>query len=145
MLHVPYKGASVAILDVLRGDVPVTFGLSQVLPQVREGKLTALATTGSSRMAVLPDVPTIAEQGYPGFEVTAWYGLLAPAGTPRAIVLRLHQVAARALQAPDIKQRLEAAGNQLIGNSPDEFAARIKEEKAKWTELVSAIGIKADE
>jgi tripartite-type tricarboxylate transporter receptor subunit TctC len=145
MLHVPYKGASAAIVDVLRGDVPVTFGLSQVLPQVRDGKLKALATTGASRMAVLPEVPTIAEQGYPGFEVTSWYGLLAPAGTPRAIVTRLHQVSVQALQAADVRQKLEAAGNQLIANSPDEFAAYIKAEKAKWTEVASAAGIKADE
>jgi tripartite-type tricarboxylate transporter receptor subunit TctC len=144
MLHVPYKGAVAAMTDVLRGEVPVTFGLSQVLPQVREGKLRALATTGSRRTAVLPELPTIAELGYPGFEATAWYGLLAPAGTPRPIVMRLHQVAVQALQAADVKQKLEAAGYQIIGNSPEEFAAYMKSEKIKWTEVVSAAGIKAE-
>ncbi len=144
LLHVPYKGASPAITDVLRGDVQLMFGLSVVLPNVREGKLRALATTGATRLAVLPEVPTIAELGYPGFEATAWYGLLAPAGTPRPIVRRLHQVAVLALESPDVKQRLEAAGNQPIGNTPDEFAAYIRSEKAKWTEVVAAAGIKAE-
>lgn len=144
MVHVPYKGASAAITDVLRGDVPVMFGLSVILPQVKEGKLKALAVTGSTRIAVLPDVPTIAEMGYRGFEATTWYGLLAPAGTPRPIVKRLHQVAHQALQSADVKQRLEASGNQLVGNSPEEFGAYIKSEKVKWAELVSAAGIKAE-
>lgn len=144
MVHVPYKGASAAITDVLRGEVPVMFGLSVVLPQVRDGKLRALATTGTSRLAVLPDVPTVAELGYRGFEATAWYGLLAPAGTPSPIVTRLHQVAVQALQSAEVRQKLEAAGNELIGNSPEEFAAYIKSEKAKWSDLVTAAGIKAE-
>ncbi len=144
MLHVPYKGAVAAMTDVLRGEVPVTFGLSQVLPQVREGKLRAIATTGARRTAILPDLPTIAEQGYPGFEATAWYGLLAPAGTPRPIVMRLHQVAAQALQAADVKQKLEAAGYQIIANSPEEFAAYMASEKVKWTGIVAAAGIKPE-
>lgn len=144
MVHVPYKGASAAITDVLRGEVPVMFGLSVVLPQVRDGKLRALATTGTNRLAVLPDVPTVAELGYRGFEATAWYGLLAPAGTPSPIVTRLHQVAVQALQSAEVRQKLEAAGNELIGNSPEEFAAYIKSEKAKWSDLVTAAGIKAE-
>ncbi len=144
IVHVPYKGASAAITDVLRGDVQMMFGLSVVLPNVRDGKLKALATTGATRLGILPDVPTIAELGYPGFEATAWYGLLAPAGTPKPIVMRLHQVAVKALEAADVKQRLEAAGNQLIGSSPDEFGAYIKSEKIKWSETVRAAGIKLE-
>lgn len=144
IVHVPYKGASAAVTDVLRGDVQVMFGLSVVLPYVKDGKLRALATTGPRRMAVLPEVPTIAEMGFPGFEATAWYGLLAPAGTPKPIVARLNQVALRALQSPEVKQRLEAAGNELVGSTPDEFAAYIKSEKAKWSETVAAAGIKVE-
>jgi tripartite-type tricarboxylate transporter receptor subunit TctC len=144
MLHVPYKGGSAAMTDLLRGEVQLTFGLTLTLPNVREGKLTALAVTSPTRLAVLPAVPTIAESGYPGFEATTWYGLLAPAGTPKSIVTRLHQVASQALQSADVRQKLEAGGHQLIGNSPDEFAAYIKSEKVKWTDIVSAAGIKAE-
>ena len=144
IVHVPYKGAGPAITDVLRGDVQSMFGLSVVLPHVRSGKLRALATTGPRRMAFLPQVPTIAELGFPGFEATAWYGLLAPAGTPRAIIDRLHEVAILALRTPAVKEKLEAAGYEIAGSSPDEFAAYIKSEQKKWLDIVTAAGIKVE-
>ncbi|HZR03504.1 MAG TPA: tripartite tricarboxylate transporter substrate binding protein [Burkholderiales bacterium] len=144
IVHIPYKGAAPAIADVLRGDVQLMFGLSVVLPHVRDGKLRAVATTGSRRMASLPDVPTVAELGFPGFEATAWYGLLAPAGTPKAIIARLHDVAVHALQAPEVRQKLEAAGNEIVGSTPEQFASYIGSEKAKWSETVAAAGIKVD-
>jgi tripartite-type tricarboxylate transporter receptor subunit TctC len=144
IVHIPYKGASPALVDVLRGDVQIIFGLSVVLPHVKDGKLRALATTGPRRMALLPQVPTIAEMGFPGFEATAWYGLLAPAGTPRTIVARLHDVAVRALRSPEVTEKLEAAGNEIVGSGPDEFAAYIISEKAKWAETVEAAGIKVE-
>jgi tripartite-type tricarboxylate transporter receptor subunit TctC len=144
MLHVPYKGGSAAITDLLRGEVQLMVGLTPVLPHVRDGKLRALATTGLTRMAVLPEVPTVAESGYPGFEATTWYGFLAPAGTPKPIVTRLHLVAMQALQSSEVRQKLEAGGLQPIGGSPEAFAAYIKLEKAKWAEVVAAAGIKAE-
>ena len=144
MVHVPYKGASAALTDVLRGDVQVIFGLSVVLPHVKDGKLRALAMTGPRRSSFLPDVPTIAEMGFPGFEATAWYGLLAPAGTPKPIIARLHAVALNALETPDVRERLEAAGNELIGSTPEEFAAYIRSEKKKWSEIVDAAGIRVE-
>jgi tripartite-type tricarboxylate transporter receptor subunit TctC len=120
------------------------FGLSVVLPYVKDGKLRALATTGARRMPLLPEVPTIAESGFPDFEATAWYGLLAPAGTPPAIVARLHDVATRALKAPEVKSRLEAAGNEVVGSTPEAFASYIVSEKKKWSDTVAAAGIKVE-
>ena len=111
MVHVPYKGASAAIPDVLRGEVQVMIGLSPVLPLVRDQRLRPLATTGLKRTTFLPEIPAIAEMGFPGFEATAWYGLFAPAGTPKAVISRLHDAATKALRSPDVKAKLEAAGN----------------------------------
>jgi tripartite-type tricarboxylate transporter receptor subunit TctC len=144
MVHVPYKGASAAVVDVLRGDVQVMFGWSVVLAHVKDGKLRALATTGPARAKSLADVPTIAEMGFPGFEAVGWYGLLAPAGTPRTAIVRLHEAAAKALRAPDVKEKLEAAGYQIIGSAPDEFAAYIKAETSKWGAVVAKAGIKVE-
>lgn len=144
MVHVPYKGASAAVVDVLRGDVQVMFGWSVVLPHVRDGKLRALATTGPARAKSLADVPTIAEMGLPGFEAVGWYGLLAPAGTPRAAIVRLHEAATRALRAPEVREKLEAAGYQIIGSAPEEFAAYIKAETSKWGGVVAKAGIKVE-
>ena len=144
MVHVPYKGASAAIPDVLRGEVQVMIGLSPVLPLVRDQRLRPLATTGPKRTTFLPEIPAIAEMGFPGFEATAWYGLFAPAGTPKAVISRLHDAAIKALRSPDVKAKLEAAGNDLIGSSPDEFAAYIRSELKKWADVVAAAGIKVE-
>lgn len=144
IVHVAYKGAGPAVTDVIRGDVQSMFGLSVVLPHVREGRLRPLATTGLRRPAVLPQIPTIAELGFPGFEATAWYGLLAPAGTPPAIVARLAEVSARAVKSAAIKAKLEAAGYEVIGSTPSEFTAYIKSEKAKWSDIVNTAGIKLE-
>ncbi len=144
MVHVPYKGASQAIVDVMGGEVQAMIGLSVVLPQVKAGKLRALATTGARRLPLLPQVPTVAELGFPGFEATAWYGLLAPAGTPQPIVARLHDLSVRALKSPDVTARMEAAGNDIVGGTPDAFAAYIKTETRKWGEIVAAAGVKVE-
>jgi tripartite-type tricarboxylate transporter receptor subunit TctC len=144
MVHVPYKGASAAVTDVIRGDVQVIFGLSVVLPHVKDGKLRALAMTGPKRAAFLPNVPTIAEMGFPGFEATAWYGLLAPAGTPKPVIARLHEVAADALKVQQVREKLEAAGNDIVGGTPDQFAAYIKTEQKKWADIVNAAGIRVE-
>ena len=144
MIHVPYKGAMAAIPDVLRGDVQVMIGLSPVLPLVRDQRLRPLATTGLKRTTFLPDIPAISELGFPGFEATAWYGLFAPAGTPKPVISRLHDAAIKALKTPDVKSKLEAAGNELIGSSPDEFAAYIRSELKKWAGVVAAANIKVE-
>ena len=144
MTHIPYKGAAQAIVDVIGGQIPAMFGVSTVMPQVQAGKLRALATTGTRRFSLLPQVPTIAESGFPGFEATAWYGLLAPARTPHTVVTRLHGEAVRALKAPEVKERLEAAGFEVVGSTPEAFAAYIKTEISKWREVAVASGTKAD-
>jgi tripartite-type tricarboxylate transporter receptor subunit TctC len=144
MVHVPYKGASAAIADVLRGDVKSMFGLSVVLPHVKDGKLRPLAATGLRRMKSLPDLPTIAESGFPGFEATAWYGLLAPAGTPEPAVVKLHEAAATALKAPEVRDKLESSGYDIVGSTPSQFSAYIKSEQKKWSDIVKAAGIKVE-
>ena len=144
MTHIPYKGAAQAIVDVIGGQIPAMFGVSTVMPQVQAGKLRALATTGTRRFTLLPQVPTIAESGFPGFEATAWYGLLAPARTPQTVITRLHGEAVRALKVPEVKERLEAAGFEIVGSTPDAFAAYIKSEISKWREVAAAAGTKLD-
>jgi tripartite-type tricarboxylate transporter receptor subunit TctC len=145
IVHVPYKGAGPAVTDVLRGDVQAMFGLSVVLPHVKDGKLRPLATTGLRRTKFLPDIPTIAESGFPGFEATAWYGLLAPAGTPQPIINKLHEAAIGALKNPAVRERLEGGGYEIVGSSPEEFSAYIKSEQKKWSDIVQAAGIKVEE
>jgi tripartite-type tricarboxylate transporter receptor subunit TctC len=111
---------------------------------VREGKLGAVAVSSSRRAFAVPDVPTIAESGYPGFEVTGWYGLLAPASTPATIVRKLHQETVKALAKPNLGAKLADLGLEGIGNSPDEFAMVIKSEIPKWAKVITEMGIKPD-
>jgi tripartite-type tricarboxylate transporter receptor subunit TctC len=144
MLHIPYKGASQAIVDVIGGQVQAMFGVSTVMPHIHAGRLRALATTGAKRSSLLPQVPTIAESGFPRFEASAWYGLLAPARTPQTAIARLNSEAQRALGALEVKARLEAAGFDIVGTTPDAFAAYIKSEIGKWKEIVETSGAKAE-
>ena len=131
--HIPYKGVVLAIPDLLGGRVTMMFSsITIVLPLVREGKLRALAVTSLRRSSAVPELPTIAESGYPGFEVTGWFGLLAPARTPATIVRKLHLETVKALALPDLRAKLADLGLEGIGNSPDEFAAAIKSEIPKW-------------
>jgi tripartite-type tricarboxylate transporter receptor subunit TctC len=145
ILHVPYKGVVAAMPDLLGGRVTMTFA-NIVLgsPMVREGKLRALGVTSSRRSSAVPELPTIAESGYPGFEVTVWFGLLAPAGTPATIVRKLHLETVKALALPDVRTRLADLGLEGTGNSPDEFAAAIKSEIPKWAKVIKDSGIKPD-
>ena len=115
-----------------------------VLPLVREGKLRALAVTSLRRSSAAPEVPTIAESGYPGFEATNWYGLLAPGRTPATIVSRLHLATVSALALPDLRGKLTDLGLDVIGNSPEEFAAAIKSETPKWAKVIKESGIKPE-
>jgi len=145
MTHVPYKGSGQAVTDILGGHVQVMFsGFSSTLPHIKAGKLRALAVTGAQRSAPLAEVPTIAEQGFPGVEATAWYGVLAPAGTPKAVIAKLHAELVRILKLPDVTQRLEGLGFEIVASTPEQFAAYVKSEIAKWAKVVKASGAKAD-
>lgn len=143
-LHVPYKGITQGVNDVVGGQVSMTFDLATVMPHVKAGKLRPIAVANRARAAALPDVPTIAEAGVPGYEASAWYGLFAPAGTPAAVVARLHAEAAKALQRPDVRERLLGLGAEAGGNSPGEFAAFIAAETAKWSHVVRQANIRLD-
>ena len=143
--HIPYKGVLAAVPDLLGGRVTMMFSpLPVVLPLVRDGKLRAIAVTSLKRSTSAPELPTIAESGYPGFEVTIWYGLLAPAGTPPAIIRKLHLETVKALALPELRAKLADLGLEAIGNSPDEFAAIIKSEIPIWAKVIKESGIKPD-
>jgi tripartite-type tricarboxylate transporter receptor subunit TctC len=145
MQHVPYKGSGQAVIDLLAGQVQVMFsGMSSVTQHIKGGKLRPLAVTGAQRSPAAPEVPTIAESGFPGFEATAWYGVLAPAGTPKTVVNRLHDEIVRTLKLPDVKERLENVGFELVGGTPDAFGAYIQSEIKKWAKVVKASGVKAE-
>jgi tripartite-type tricarboxylate transporter receptor subunit TctC len=143
--HIPYKGTVAAIPDLLGGRVTMMFSpIPVALPLVREGKLRALAVTSLRRSSAVPELPTIAESGYPGFEFTGWGGLLAPARTPATIVRKLHLETVKALALPDLRAKLAALGMEGIGDSPEEFAAVIKSEIPKWAKVIKESGIKPD-
>ena len=143
--HVPYKGAPQSIVDVLGGHVPVIFGsIPQLSPHVKAGRLRALGVSHTKRITQLPDVPTISEAGVPGYEFYAWFGLLAPAKTPRPIVQRLNDVLLKALRAPETAGQFEAQGADPAGNSPEEFAVYLKREYDKTARVVTAAGLRVD-
>jgi tripartite-type tricarboxylate transporter receptor subunit TctC len=145
MVHVPYKGGAPSINALLAGEVQVTLAtISTALPHVRSGRLRALAVTSRQRVSALPDVPTLDESGVKGYEYSSWIGLLAPAKTPRALVEKLAAESARAARTPEMRAILALEGAEPIGSSPDEFAAQIRSELARWSKLVGAAGIKAD-
>lgn len=145
MVHVPYKGSGQAISDLVGGHVKVMIsGMASTLPHVKTGKLRALAVTGLQRSDAAPDVPTIAESGFPKFEARSWFGVLAPAKTPKPIITRLHDDIVKALQQPDVKQRLTAIGFEIVGSTPEEFGAYIKSEIRKWEKVVKASGAKPE-
>jgi tripartite-type tricarboxylate transporter receptor subunit TctC len=143
--HVPYKGVGPALIDLLAGQITMSFGaVPGVLPYARSGRLRALGVSGPKRIVALPELPTIAEAGVPGFESTLWYGVLAPAGTAMPIVNRLHATLTRALQSADMKERFAAEGSEPIGSTPQEFQAFIKSEIERWAVVVKAAGMKVE-
>ena len=145
MLHIPYKGSGAGIIDVIAGHVPVmTPSILTGLPHAKAGRLRALGVTSARRAGGAPDIPTIAEAGVPGYEAVQWFGILAPAGTPRAIIDRVHREAVRVLQNPETKERLVADGADPVGSTPEQFAAFIRAETAKWAKVVKAIGIQPE-
>ena len=143
MLHVPYKGALPGIVDLLAGRVALTTSssMANLVPHVRAGRMRALGVTTATRLPTLPDVPTIAEAGLPGYESVQWSGLLAPAGTPREIIGRLNKEVVVVLRAPDTKERLAKDGAEVVGSSPEEFAAFMQAETIKWAAVAKAAGI----
>ncbi len=145
MVHVPYKGLAPALTDLMSGQVQLMFSSTvAILPQVRAGRLRPLAMTSAKRSAAMPDLPTIAEAGMPGYETASWYGVLAPAGTPKPIVDLLNREIARAVQLPDVRERMLSEGAEPAGGSPTEFAAHIKRELARWSQVIKQARIKLD-
>jgi len=143
--HVPYKGVNLAMQDVLAGNVQLVFiGIPAAAPHIRAGKLRALAVVAPRRSSALPDVPTAAEAGLPGFEVTTWYGVLAPAGTPRAIIERLNAELARIMLAPELQPRLADMATDPRAGTPEEFGAYLREETAKWGKVIRDAGIRVE-
>ena len=144
MVHVPYKGLAPAVNDLLGGQVQMMFaGVSTVLQAVKAGKLRALAVAGPHRLDALPGVPTVAESGYPGFDVTSWYGIVAKSGTPPAIVQKVQEDMAEALRQPDVRKKLADLGLEPVGDTPEQFGAVIKAESAKWGDIVKKANIQA--
>ena len=137
MLHIPYRGDAASVTALLGGEVPLIVAPpTAVMQNIRAGKLRALATTGMQRWNAMPELPTVAEQGVAGYEVTSWAGFMAPAGTPRQIVDKLHASIARALQAPEVRARLEDMGGEARGSTPEEMTAMVSAELQKWTAVV---------
>jgi len=145
MTHIPYKGSAPALQDLIGGQVQLMFdNLPPSLPQIKGGKLRALAVTSAVRAPALPDVPTVAEAGLPGFEASSWFGILAPAGTPPEIIAKLNAEIAKWLASPEAKEKMLALGANAAGGSPEDFARHIAAETAKWQKVVKASGAKVD-
>ena len=144
LLHVPYKGTGQAVTDLLAGHVNLMFAPAQtVMPYVREGRLKALALTGSKRSETLPDLPTVAESGLPGYEAVGWFGLLAPAATPRATVAKASADVNRVLADREVREKMQGLGADPSGDTPEEFARFIRGDQAKWSKLMKEAGITA--
>ena len=145
MLHVPYKGSGPGVTDLIAGHVPVMMpNMLSAQPHIKSGRIRALGVTGTKRAPGADDIPTIAEAGLPGYEAVQWYGVLAPAATPRDIITKLHTGVVRALQNPDVRQRLLNDGAEPVGSSPEEFATYLRSETVKWAKVIKAAGIKAE-
>jgi tripartite-type tricarboxylate transporter receptor subunit TctC len=143
--HIPYKGSSPALTDLMGGQVQIMFdNLPSALPQIKAGKLRAIAVTSLKRAPVLPDVPTISESGLPGFEASSWFGVLAPAGTPAPIVARINAEVNKWLQSAEAREKLLSQGAEAAGGSPEQFANHIRAESEKWAKVVKASGAKVD-
>ena len=145
LTHVPYKGTAPATADLIGGQVQIAFlGIRTVLPHVKSGKLRVLAVTGKHRSPELSRVPTVDEAGVPGYELSPWYGLLAPAGTPREVVVRLGEEVSRVVRAPEMKEKLAVQGAEVAGGSPEEFAALIRADTSTWSRVAKDAGIRIE-
>jgi tripartite-type tricarboxylate transporter receptor subunit TctC len=145
LVHIPYRGSAPALQDLIAGRVALMFDLVlTAAPHVKSGAVRALAVTGAKRSPVLPDLPTVAESGLPGYEVSAWFGVFAPAGVPQPVVARLNAEIVKAMSAPDLHQRLVTQGAEPVTGSPAEFAAYLKSEIAKWAKVTKDAGMKPE-
>ena len=145
MVTVNYKGSAPALVDLISGQVDLMFdNMPPSLPHIKSGKLKALAVSGGERTSVLPDLPTIAESGLPGFDAGSWFGILAPAGTPPAIVNRLNAVIVKSLTSPELRERLSSQGAAPVGSTPEQFGRHIRAEIAKWAKVIKAANVKLD-
>jgi tripartite-type tricarboxylate transporter receptor subunit TctC len=144
--HVPYKGSGPSFNDLIGGRVMLTMdSLVQALPHIRAGRLKALAVLGPKRTALLPDVPTVAESGLPGYALTNWFGLLAPAATPKQVLVQLNADVVKILRQEDLQKRIADLGADVVGNSAQEFGAAMRAESAQWAEIIKAAGIRVEE
>jgi tripartite-type tricarboxylate transporter receptor subunit TctC len=145
IVHIPYKGSAPALTALLSGEVDLNYENTLiVMPHIQSGKVRPLAVTGAQRSKLVPELPTIAESGLPGYNASGWYGLLAPAATPKEIVSRLNSEVVRILRMPDVVARLSSLGAEPAGNTPEQFSAFIRAEIDKWAKLVKAANMKAD-
>ena len=145
VLYIPYNGGARALTALLSGEVVVfASSLPPSVPHIKAGKLKAFAVTSAKRLPPLPEVPTVAESGVPGYEAVNWYGVLVPAGTPKEIVTRLHGDITRILKAPDVQKRFATEGGDIVADTPEQFAAFIRKEIPKWTAVVKTAGVKVD-
>lgn len=145
LTHVPYKGSGPSFADLLGGQVSLTIdSLAQALPYIKSGRLRALAVTGANRAPMLPDVPTVAESGVPGYELTNWFGLVTRAGTPREIIHRVNADVVKVLQMPDVRERFLGMALDPVGDTPEQFGAYIKSETVKWAKVIKEAGITAE-
>jgi tripartite-type tricarboxylate transporter receptor subunit TctC len=145
LVHVPFKGTGPAIASVLGGQVQMMFSnMLPAMPQVRAGKLHALAVTSAQRSPAAPDVPTVAETGIAGYETTSWHGVALPAKTPNSVLKRLHAELVQITRQPDVKDRFASDGTRVVGSTPEEFTAMVKIETGKWAKIIKAAGIKAE-
>jgi tripartite-type tricarboxylate transporter receptor subunit TctC len=146
LVHIPYKGSGPSINDLIGGRVMLTMdSLLQSLPHIKAGRLKALAVPGPKRSALLPDVPTIAESGLPGFALTNWFGLLAPAATPPDTLAKLHDDVVSVLKERELQERIAALGADVVGNSAEEFGSAMRAESAQWAEIIKAAGIRVEQ
>jgi len=143
--HIPYKGSAPAVTDMIGGQVQLMFdNTPNVLPQVKAGKLKALGVSSKKRSSLAPEVPTVDEAGVPGYDVTVWFGILAPAGTPKEIVTRLNTEMVKIMRSPEITDRFNKAGVDVVASSSEEFSVFLKSEVARWAKVVQDANIKAD-
>jgi tripartite-type tricarboxylate transporter receptor subunit TctC len=145
IVHIPYKGSGPAVTDLLGGQVHVMFdNAPNVMPHVKAGKLRALGMSGAKRSSFAPDIPTVAESGVPGYEVAVWFGVVAPAGTPREIIQKLNAEVLKILAMPDVRERFLSQGVEPVGSTPEQFGEHIKSQMAKWGKVVQDAGVKAE-
>jgi tripartite-type tricarboxylate transporter receptor subunit TctC len=145
LVHIPYKGSGPSFTDLLGGQVSLTFdSLVQALPYIKSNKLNALAVLGSKRSALLPQTPTVAESGVPGYELTNWFGLVVPAATSRELIARIYADVSKVLVQPEVREKMQSMGADVVGSKPEEFAAFMRTETAKWAKVVKDANIRAE-